>query len=268
MIRKVLQFGTILCGCLIFFLYLALPTSASVIPPQEVDNRLIKLVNECVFAEKSKKNWPNFCMKVSLNRESNYTVISPKDGTGKLLLLPNNNIHGVEDTRLFEQFTPSYFYLAWENRCLIEKKLKSNLGYTVHLKPQDYLFSLNAIQSRTQDRLHIHMTCVKKEYKQKLIESNKKHMYSYEWKKLPFDITNPYTNELMNFISRKVTLNDLKKGRIHKIIKNKVGERYPNFGIALWAISEKEFLLLITDDSKLAAPNRILADSNCSYFLN
>lgn len=241
---------------------------SELIPPQNVDYQLVKLVDSCVYAERNHQRWPNHCMKVSLKKNTNYTVLNTKDGVGKLLLLPTENIHGVEDSRLFSTPTPSYFYLAWENRYLISKKIQKNIGKKIHFNSQDYLFSLNAIQSRTQDRLHIHMTCVKKEYQQKLIESNKKHMYSYEWKRLPFDVTNPYTNELMNFISRKVTLNDLKKGRIHKIIKNKVGERYPNFGIALWAISEKEFLLLITDDSKLAAPNRILADSNCSYFLN
>ena len=267
MIRKVWQFGATSCGCLFFLVYLAFPVNATLIPPQEVDNQLIKLVNECVLAVRNNKTWPNYCMKISLNRESNYTVLNPKDGLGKLLLLPNNNIHGVEDTRLFEQFTPSYFYLAWENRYLIEKKLKRNLGYTVHLKSQDYVFSLNAVQSRTQDRLHIHMTCINKDYQKKFQNYNNLKEYSFNWRELPFTIQNPYTRQPINFIARKITLTDIKKNRIHKIIKEEVGDRYPNFGIAVWPITDVEFLLAITDDSILAAPGKILSDSNCSKYL-
>ena len=268
MLRKFLQFTTIFCGCLFFSVYSMLPTQAVLIPPQDVDNQLVKLVNECVFAERNKGNWPRFCMKVSLKKESNYTIINPKDGIGKLLLLPNNNIHGVEDALLFEQSTPSYFYIAWENRYLIEKKIESNIGYAEHLKPQDYLFSLNAVQSRTQDRLHIHMTCVNEDYQKKLQAHNNLKSYSFNWSKLPFTIQNPYSKQPMNFIARKITLTDIQKNKVHRIIKEEVGYRYPNFGIAVWPITGTEFLLAITDDATLAAPGRILSDSNCSRYLH
>ena len=49
------------------------------------------------------------------------------------------------------------------------------------------------------------------------------------------------------------------------MIQGLAGERYPNFGIALWPLDQSTFLLMVTDDPVLAAPNRILADPNCAF---
>lgn len=267
MFRKGFQCIITLCAYLFLIIYLSIPANAALIPPQDVDNQLVKLVNECIFTEKNNKNWPEFCMKVSLNKNLNFTILNPKDGLGKLLLLPNENIHGVEDVRLFDSATPSYFYSAWENRYLVERKIKNKTGRKVYLKNQDYIFTLNAIQSRTQDRLHIHMACVDREYQKKLLYYNNLKRYSFNWNKLPFIVENPYTKQPMNFIAKKITFNDIRKGRVHRIIREEFGDSYPNFGIAIWSISDTEFLLIVTNDSVLAAPGRILSDNNCSNYL-
>ena len=242
-----------------------LASENSLIPPQKVKYKLVKLVNKCVYAEKNHQSWPRFCSKVSVRKDTNYSILNSRDGLAKLLFLPNDNIHGVEDSILFSRRTPSYFNLAWENRFLMNKKLAKRLGQRVNLEDRDYLFSVNATQSRTQDRLHIHMTCMKKEYKRKFSDPENIKQYTFDWKKLPFTVENPFTKQAMNFVARKVTINDVRKGRLHRMIQGLAGERYPNFGIALWPLDQSTFLLMVTDDPVLAAPNRILADPNCAF---
>ncbi|KAJ84721.1 CDP-diacylglycerol diphosphatase [Enterococcus faecalis] len=238
------------------------------IPPQDTDNTLVELVNKCVRAEKNNSEWPLFCAKVSTKKETNFTIINPKEGLAKVMLLANQDINGIEDPILFKKRTPSFLNFAWENRQLISKKLQKSTGRKRKIPEQNFFFSINAIQSRTQNRLHIHMSCVKKEYRLKLSNKGNLERYSFRWENVPFNVVNPHTGKNINYIVKLFSKKDLEEGKIHRAIYEKVGWRYPNYGIGMWSVSRDKFLILITDDANLAAPGRVFSDNNCSEFIN
>ncbi|WP_156774130.1 CDP-diacylglycerol diphosphatase [Bordetella bronchialis] len=98
---------------------------------------------------------PNACARVDL--PGGYMVLKDHSPSKPyaFLLLPTDPVTGIEDSRLWVTGGPNYWRAAYENRGYVEKVLKRPLHRT------QFGFAANSIYGRSQDQLHIHITCLR-----------------------------------------------------------------------------------------------------------
>jgi CDP-diacylglycerol pyrophosphatase len=94
------------------------------------------------------------------------------------LLLPTDRVTGIEDSRLWVINGTNYWRAAYENRHYVEQVLK------LPLRPTQVGFAANSIYGRSQDQLHIHMTCIRPDVAATLAENVGK-LSDKHWTRLP-----------------------------------------------------------------------------------
>lgn len=98
---------------------------------------------------------PNACAHVDL--QDGYVVLKDNSPAKPYayLLLPTDPVTGIEDSRLWVTGGINYWRAAYENWRYVEKALK------LPLRPTQIGFAANSIYGRTQDQLHIHISCLR-----------------------------------------------------------------------------------------------------------
>jgi len=102
---------------------------------------------------------PPPCAGVQLPADPSQGWALMKDRRGVLqyLLLPTARITGIESPALLDPRTPNFFAQAWRSRHLLDRLHGQPL-------PRDAVsLALNPIPRRSQDQLHIHISCVRPE---------------------------------------------------------------------------------------------------------
>jgi CDP-diacylglycerol pyrophosphatase len=84
-----------------------------------------------------------------------YAVIKDNYGTWQLLLIPTAKITGIESPELVAPESTNYFGAAWEMR-----KYNSKLAL---LPRREVGLAVNSFVGRSQDQLHIHIDCLRRE---------------------------------------------------------------------------------------------------------
>ncbi|MBV4414236.1 CDP-diacylglycerol diphosphatase [Enterobacteriaceae bacterium YMB-R22] len=106
---------------------------------------------------------PAPCARVNL--AAGYMVIKDRHGWLQFLLMPTQRINGVESPLLLDARTSNYFWLAWQARALMsERRGRSVPDAAISL-------SINSRLGRTQDHLHIHISCLRKDVRERLNRS-------------------------------------------------------------------------------------------------
>lgn len=121
---------------------------------------------------------PNACARVDL--QTGYVVLkdySPAKPYA-FLLLPTDRITGTEDSRLWMTDTPNYWRAAYENRGYVERVLG------IPLRRTQIGFAANSVYGRSQDQLHIHVTCIRPDVA-KALADNVGRLSVKQWKPLP-----------------------------------------------------------------------------------
>uniref|UniRef100_UPI0039F005CB CDP-diacylglycerol diphosphatase n=1 Tax=Bordetella sputigena TaxID=1416810 RepID=UPI0039F005CB len=121
---------------------------------------------------------PNACARVDL--QAGYMVLKDNSPAKPyaFLLLPTEPITGTEDSRLWVTNGPNYWRAAYENRGYVERVLKLPLQRT------QIGFAANSIYGRSQDQLHIHVTCIRPDVAAQLAASVGK-LSDSRWTLLP-----------------------------------------------------------------------------------
>lgn len=84
-----------------------------------------------------------------------FAVLHDRKGGAHFLLIPTRVIRGVESPEARAPDAPNYFEDAWEARDL----LAGEIGHTV---PRAAVgMAVNQLRARSQDQLHIHLSCLK-----------------------------------------------------------------------------------------------------------
>lgn len=98
---------------------------------------------------------PNACARVDL--QAGYVVLKDNSPAKPyaFLLLPTEPVTGLEDSRLWVTGGTNYWRAAYANWRYVEKVLKRPL------RPTQVGFAANSIYGRTQDQLHIHISCIR-----------------------------------------------------------------------------------------------------------
>jgi CDP-diacylglycerol pyrophosphatase len=115
------------------------------------------------------------CLFVDLKAgEGGDAVIKDMHGVAQLLDIPVTPMTGIEDARLLADGVPHYFADAWRARGLMARYLGKE-------PPREALsIAVNAKNRRSQDQLHLHLDCLRKD----VVDALKAYapQISSEWK--------------------------------------------------------------------------------------
>lgn len=176
----------------------------------------------------------------------------------QFLLLPLTRITGIEDPILQNPLSHSYLYDAWVARTLITARL-NNL-----LPESGIVLTINPKNARSQDQLHIHISCASPATRASLKDFDVSE-YAF-WK--PFLIGSDDTVYQALTVSRK----KFESKNLFREIYTKVtadGRRMEHATVALVNIAPDQFLLLVgegTEQQSIAAEH--LQDHDCSIVEN
>jgi CDP-diacylglycerol pyrophosphatase len=103
---------------------------------------------------------PAPCSIVDL--DAGYVILKDRNGATQFLLMPTARISGIESPAVLAPDAPNYWDRAWRARILTEQRAGKNL-------PREVLsLAINSPYGRSQDQLHIHIDCVRRDVRDAL----------------------------------------------------------------------------------------------------
>lgn len=108
---------------------------------------------------------PRPCERVQLQPDRDHGWVLLKDLKGPLqyLLMPSNRLPGVESPLLYRPDAPNYIAQAWRNRDLLDRRNGRPLPHDV------VSLTVNSQYRRSQDQLHVHISCTTRELRARLL---------------------------------------------------------------------------------------------------
>lgn len=102
---------------------------------------------------------PPPCARVQLPADPAQGWALMKDRRGELqyLLLPTVPLSGIESPALLQPRTPNFFAQAWAARDLLDQR------HGTPLPREAVSLTVNPVRRRSQDQLHLHISCVRPE---------------------------------------------------------------------------------------------------------
>jgi CDP-diacylglycerol pyrophosphatase len=187
----------------------------------------------------SKQCVPNFvrsgeyspCSYVDLNRK--YVVYKVDGDRYQYLLMPTEPISGLEDPALALDGSAPYVGLAWDSRSYLVDRIG---------RPIDDRYislAINPLNARTQDELHVHISCLSDEMRAK-IEIKAKSVNSDSWQEILQVHTHIYAGKMID--GRNLNSTNIFNTVRHYVVKTGGNPLYS--GIALVAIDREKFLIL------------------------
>ena len=140
---------------------------------------LWKIVDDGCVPGAAAGQMPPPCTRLEMpdGRGQGWVVIKDRRGVLQYLLLPTARIAGVESPELLEARLPNFFAQAWHSRDLLDK-------LNGHPLPRDAVsLTVNAVGRRTQDQLHIHISCIRPELRARLLAAQ--DSIAPDWSPLP-----------------------------------------------------------------------------------
>lgn len=116
-------------------------------------NVLWTVVQSCVAQQKEGRVPPSPCTYVDLHDE--VAIIKSPEGRLQYLAVPTVRVTGIEDPQILTPRLPNYWALAWS---AADRVLPSQV--TRHRS--DIGLAINSVEGRSQNQLHIHISCVRR----------------------------------------------------------------------------------------------------------
>lgn len=127
---------------------------------QKNSNALWQIISEKCVPNLAKSGNPAPCQQV--NTAQGYVTLKDLNGPLQYLLMPIEKITGMESPIILEPTTPNLFADAWQQRSLLEKKRGTPIADSA------LSLAINAQYGRTQNQLHIHISCLRPDVRQRL----------------------------------------------------------------------------------------------------
>ena len=121
---------------------------------------LWQIVSEKCLPHQQSSGDPAPCQHV--DQPHRYAMLKDMNGPLQYLLIPLDKITGIESPRLLQPATPNYFALAWHERTLLAQRRGSPIADRV------LSLAINSQYGRTQNQLHIHLSCLRPDVRQQL----------------------------------------------------------------------------------------------------
>ncbi|QCT19280.1 CDP-diacylglycerol diphosphatase [Jejubacter calystegiae] len=183
-------------------------------------------------------------------------LLKDRNGLLQYLLLPVIRINGIESPMLLDAETPNYFWLAWQARDLLGVKRSAPVPDTA------IALTVNSRMGRTQNHLHIHISCLRSEVRAQLNRSAAG--VGPRWQPLDGSISGHH------YMIRRVSADALSRQSPFRLLANEVpGARahMGRYGLALALLPDGDFVLLATERHLLRlnlASSEEIQDHDCA----
>lgn len=207
---------------------------------------------QCVPHQRDNQN-PEPCAKVDLR--SGYALLKDINGPLQYLLLPTVKMKGMESPELLQAKTANFFWLAWQQRAVMSQRRGAYV-------PDDVIsLTINSTTGRTQNQLHIHISCLRPDVRSQLNQYAKS--LNSDWQNFPVLLAgNAY-------IARKVTEAEFLQRSPFIMLASQVPQAREHMGrysLAMAQLSDGEWIALATERNLLRlnlASAEQLQDHSC-----
>lgn len=215
---------------------------------------LWQIVSQQCVPHQRQLNSPKPCVEV--NTQAGFVVYKDRNGTLQYLLMPTEKITGIESPELLSAATPNYFVQAWQARHYMALK------YGHPIDNQNISLAVNSELGRSQNQLHIHISCLSAKVKKALADQS--DSFRPSWQPLPKGLLGH------DYLARQITPSELTEQGAFRLLANGVqgaAENMGKYGLAMTSLPNGDFLLLATKrdltDLNLASIESI-QDHSCS----
>ncbi|CCG85481.1 CDP-diacylglycerol phosphotidylhydrolase [Erwinia piriflorinigrans CFBP 5888] len=123
-------------------------------------DKLWQIISQQCIPEQQFHGHPEPCRQVNI--ANGYVVMKDQNGPLQFLLMPVAKISGIESQKLQNPATPNFFSEAWRARHFMEEKRG------VRIDDSNYSLAINSRWGRSQNQLHIHISCLRPDIRQRL----------------------------------------------------------------------------------------------------
>lgn len=211
---------------------------------------LWNIISQQCIPNQQQHNSPEPCLKVDLQQR--YLVFKDAKGPLHTLLMPTDKITGIESPKILENGAPNYFQDAWDNRhYLLDETTKP-------VKDDDLVLAINSRYGRSQNQLHIHLSCLRPEVYQSI--NQLADNVTDQWQ--------PFGAEILGhkYLAIKVPVEANPFNVLAAYVKTQ-GDEMENFGLAR-VVTAKGDVVLLANPRQLLGGNQGSAeemlDYNCS----
>jgi len=127
---------------------------------QKNSDALWQIISEKCVPNMAASGKPAPCQQV--NTAQGYVTLKDLNGPLQYLLMPIEKITGMESPIILNPATPNLFADAWQQRVLLAQKRGAPIADSA------LSLAINAQYGRTQNQLHIHISCLRPDVRQQL----------------------------------------------------------------------------------------------------
>lgn len=136
-------------------------------------------VNGCVLSKQMfGATFPCLAVDLSQGVERGHAIVRPPISSTEILVVPTAHISGIESPALQRADAPGFFQAGWSERPLVVDALGRDPGWDA------IGMAVNSRPDRSQDRLHIHVDCLRPSVQEAL--QRDQHLIGNRWSPLPF----------------------------------------------------------------------------------
>lgn len=173
----------------------------------------------------------NQCAEVHMQegRDRGYVVFKDQRGVLQYLLMPTRKIAGMESPELLEANSPNYFNLSWVHRTAMEKL------YEGPIAKENISLAINSAFGRSQNQLHVHISCPKIEVQKEL--SSQAKSIPKTWGPLPKKIIG------FDMLARRISEKELAKENAFHLMAKEIPnaeKEMGEYGLAMMALPAKK----------------------------
>lgn len=183
-------------------------------PAQADPLALWRIVHDQCVHNQINQHGPSPCTLVDL--AGGYVVLKDRRGATQFLVLPTARITGIESAALLSPRVPDYMQDAWEARRFVQEQA---LG---PLTRNDLSLAVNSIYGRSQNQLHIHVDCLRKDVRDALAQH--RNAIGDKWRSFPVALAGHH------YIARRLILLDLSDVNPFRTLADEVPEARANMG--------------------------------------
>nr|WP_154325496.1 CDP-diacylglycerol diphosphatase [Pantoea sp. 201603H] len=174
----------------------------------------------------------------NVDEAKGYVTLKDRVGPLQFLLMPVAKISGIEDPQILYSHTPNFFALAWDARHLMAERRGA------FVSDSHMALAINAEYSRTQNQLHVHISCLRADVRQQLDQLSTQ--LTSQWQ--------PTTILKHSYFIRALTLHELDEKsvfiRLAEELPDARGEMW-KYGMALAALPDGRLALMAIKENWL-----------------
>lgn len=215
---------------------------------------LWRIVSQQCLPNQQQHNNPAPCAQV--DPQHGAVVFKDRNGPLQYLLMPTAKITGIESPELLTPTAPNFFLLAWQARRFMAEKYGKPIDDTA------ISLAINSEYGRTQNQLHIHISCLAPTVKKRLAQTEQ--TFTPRWQPLPGGLLQH------DYRVRRVTPGELAQQGAFRLLASGVAgasQQMGRYGLAMTALPNGDFLLLATERNLLSlnlASAEELQDHDCT----